>query len=507
MIDELTVPGEPGIPVTEADGTTVLLKQVRDSYDYTHVLRSHPEPKAGGQGMACFTDDAEVIVKLVLADGHVISRAHSPAAFAAHDAAIKEILLKPFPDRVHLARPVARLADYSGYVMRLMRDMTSFSDLAATSVEAIARFPQDGGHRRRFLLLAKLAVQLAKLHGAGLVYCDLSPNNVFVTKDPSAETQNVWLIDADNVFVPGEDAPRLVYTPRYAAPELLTLQPCSQASDCYSLAVLAFESLAALHPFMGNKAEGLDSGDDWDASSTGKGGNSSAASVPDAFPEYSGKLPWVEDGEDDSNHTTNGLPRQFFLTDETFRLFNATFSEEGRTVPQTRPTAALWARAFARSYAQSVRCPACGMSFVHDGASDCCPWCGAPFPPVLTLVSQGQIVFAHEAPFTKDSAGGWVPLPEFLFTPFSLDTAFRTPLAVRTVERAGYGLELAVQPESDSGLSFVITTESGEDAIASRYTLCMQPGATYTLRSVSASGGCTRVFQLELARLSCTEES
>ncbi len=489
LLDEI------GVSVTESDGNSIVLKQVRDSYDCSHILTK--ELGRGGQGMVCLTDEPEIVVKFVFdKQGRVISREKNPEDFKKNDDKFKSIVLKPFPERLHLARPVARLSDYSGYVMRLMGDMTSFSELVAASLEEIASFPVDGGHRRRFLLLAKLAVQLAKLHSAGLVYCDISPNNVFVTKDPKSDTQNVWLIDADNVFAPGEDEDNLVYTPRYAAPELLSFHPCSQASDCYSFAVLAFESLAALHPFKGNKADGVDSGDDWDASSVKNNDEKSSFVTPDAFPEYSGKLPWVEDVEDDSNHTENGLPRQNFLTDETFRLFNATFSEEGRESPIKRPTAALWARAFSRSYAQSVRCPDCGMSFVYDTKQKVCPWCEKKLPPVLSIIRDDEQVFSREIEFTANSEGKWHNIPESVFVPFAIDTCFHTLLKVRSVEKNGFALEFFTCLESGTEHSFFVTTEKGEERISPRYMLFLQNGGEYKLRYENKNLGINRTYSI-----------
>lgn len=491
---------EIGVSVTESDGKSFILKQVRDSYDFTHIITK--ELGRGGQGMVCLTENPEVVVKFVLdTKGNVIGREKDKDRFEKNDAEIKSIIHKPFPPRIHLAYPVARLADYSGYVMRLMGDMTSFSELVPFDADGIKRMADDGGHRRRFLLLSKLAALLSRLHGSGMVYCDISPNNVFVTKNPSYPVQNVWLIDADNVFLPGEDADKLVYTPRYAAPELLGGKPCTQASDCYSFAVLAFESLAAIHPFRGKKTEEDDSADDWDAESKEKD------SEPEPFPEYSGKIPWVEDVEDDSNHTDNGLPRQNFLTDETFRLFNETFSESGRTSPKKRPASPLWARAFAHSYAMSVQCSAegCGMSFVHDENHAKCPWCGENVRPIFTLSCGGKTVFAHEVNFRSYSEGEWFSLPEFLFLPFSIESCFKALLKVRTVERNGSGIEILVSQEAGSEHSFFIQTtgKTGktEEKISPRYTLFLQDGEQYTLRYHNSLTDCERTFVLNVSGL------
>lgn len=55
--------------------------------------------------------------------------------------------------------------------------------LKAMHEEGAEGFLRTGGLHRRLRLLAKLARTLAKLHGRGLAYGDLSPANIFVSKD------------------------------------------------------------------------------------------------------------------------------------------------------------------------------------------------------------------------------------------------------------------------------------------------------------------------------------
>ena len=193
--------------------------------------------------------------------------------------------------------------------------------------------------------------------------------------------------------------------------------------------------------------------------------------------EYSGQIPWIEDIEDDSNHTDAGLPRQNFLTDETFRLFNATFCEEGREKPSSRPTAVLWARAFAYSHAQSIRCAEqdCNMSFVYSDKQKKCPWCNSILSPIFTLSRNDQIVFAHEAVYAPGKEGEWFALNEFLFCPFALDTYFRPKLWARSVENAeGRGIEFKIQKRPEETFSiFIQAGESPETEITAHYTLML----------------------------------
>ena len=58
--------GQIGVSVTESDGEPIVLRQVRDSFGHTHIIKSEPEPKRGGQGIVCFTEDDDFLIKLVL---------------------------------------------------------------------------------------------------------------------------------------------------------------------------------------------------------------------------------------------------------------------------------------------------------------------------------------------------------------------------------------------------------------------------------------------------------
>lgn len=458
-----------GITLSDSEGKPIVLTQVRDSYNKMHKLTKILGQ--GGQGMVCCTENPEIVVKFVLNNGQLIDK--NTEAYEQNDSVFKSIVYKPFPNRIHIAFPMARLTDYSGYVMRFMGDMHSFSELVPHSHEDMSRMAHDGGHRRRFELLAKLAAIMAKLHGVGMVYCDLSPNNVFVTEKTDISTQNVWLIDADNVFIPGEDARKMVYTPRYAAPELFAGKACNMAGDVYSLATLAFESLAAIHPFAGDKATNADDAGAWDASTADE------TVLPDIDPCYSGKFPWIEDVEDKDNHTSRGLPRQNFLTNETFALFNMTFSIEGREQPTSRPTASLFARAFAQSHATSVKCPKCDMSFVYDGELKVCPWCEAPMPSLVVLRDDaGCIVFAHELSLTHADYGEKFALPEHIFAPFHIDSFLSSKLELRPKSEANQLAFEFIKKFAIDNYNFYID----DDEIRSRYCLLPQRDKSYLLK-------------------------
>lgn len=478
-----------GLLAIDSDGNPLTIREARDSYNVSHTITK--KLGEGGQGLVCMTENPEIVLKFILdGAGSVISRAKDQENFQKNLKKIEGILSKPFPDRLHLAFPMAHLADFSGYVMRMMRDMKPFKDL-----QSIGSFPETGGHRRRFELLSRLALVLAHIHGCGMVYCDISPNNVFVSASPEIKTQNVWLIDADNIFVPGFDDNRLVYTPRYAAPELFENTPCSQNSDCYSFAILAFECLAAVHPFEGDKATNWeDESDDWDKSVSTQ--QSVAEPAPEVDPRYSGKYPWIENPDDESNHTKNGLPRQFFLSEETFTLFNLTFTI-GKTEPERRPRMVFWARAFARSSDCSVECRECQMSFVHDSGMDACPWCEKELPSRLVLKDKGRVVFVRELDFDE---GKWIEFPERIFSPFDIQTSWNTLLECRREKEDGHIIEFRIPSTAGiGGHSFYLSSSKGvRDKIKGRYSLEFKEKESYFLEYEESGTGQTRKLELEV---------
>lgn len=94
-------------------------------------------------------------------------------------------------------------------------------------------------------ILINFGKTLQPLHGKGIVIGDISDNNALVAGN------NVYFIDVDSYGVAGlsPDA----YTEIFTAPECYqrTGMTLTQKTDMFSFAVLAFNTLARLHPFRG----------------------------------------------------------------------------------------------------------------------------------------------------------------------------------------------------------------------------------------------------------------
>lgn len=82
------------------------------------------------------------------------------------------------------------------------------------------------------ILLRQLATGLAYLHGHGLVHGDIKPANVLVTNEGRVAILDFGLTRTAGVDPSGAPTG---FTPAYSAPELLTTDLCSCASDMYSV--------------------------------------------------------------------------------------------------------------------------------------------------------------------------------------------------------------------------------------------------------------------------------
>ena len=405
-------------------------RQLVDEYGNIHCLSE--ELARGGQGVVFRTTDPDLAIKQPLdASGNVDRKAKLRERF-------QSIRLLPLPARIPISLPLAILRDEPGYVMRLLSDMRPFEvfDMSGAvrkrlkdEIESgrrecpawlariadekmrlrLLHYAQTGSTRRRLCALSKCACILARLHSVGLVYGDISPTNVFMG---GGECPDVWLIDADNLRLEMNEGGNTVFTPHYGAPEVVQGHDHARPrTDCWAFAVMAFQSLALIHPFIGKRVLEPDNDEHgWDA------GPPAAGDVPADLDEkaYAGYLPFIDDVTDDSNAAVagSGLPRELVTTPELRQLFQETFGG-GRTQPHRRPSMAFWALELTRAFDRSLVCPGCEMSYFADGYERC-PYCGSSrpsFAPVKT----------HRWEICVSSSSNECALPHRLFHPFSFE--------------------------------------------------------------------------------------
>lgn len=441
---------------------------MEDIFGHKHTLTS--EISRGGQGVVFRTDDPNIAVKLSLKDGMPIMNPSGNTVF-------NKLRLLPLPHGIKLTMPKAVLIDAEGYIMDLLEDMNSFNKLfypgeprnsdgfwlhnewidglAENNVQlaqCFASYIYSGASHRRLLLYMKYAGVLTQLHCAGMVFCDVSNNNVFASSD--LDMYNVWLIDSDNVNYQAVTLKgNSVYTPGYAAPEVLELGQFTMYSDCFAFAVALFETLTLNHPFKGSAFETLYEEQDYEYEE--------AENIA-----YGGSMPWICDEDDPENILENGtcIPCDYVMTNDLMRLFQRTFGKEGREDAFSRPTMPEWAEALAREADITVNCPHCGMGGIYH-KSGVCLWCDSK-EKVIKLTS--YLIGENEPlwEFVKEYDGNAIEIPSRMVDGFAVS---RLDVTVFTLKGEGNYLILG---NVCSDFSVAVLDNGDYVDVAGNYKLC-----------------------------------
>lgn len=313
----------------------------------------------GGQGIVFTTDHPNIVVK--------ISKPLSNDELERQRIKIRKVMRANLHS-LNIARPLdmLQLKSRVGYVMELMDGLESlentldkFSILTDDGNLNLDVYRNTGGFKRRILILKELASTLAKLHGRGMAYGDLSPNNIFISK--SVEHNQVWLIDADNISIHEHNGTHYLHTPNYAAPELIRGESgININTDCWSFAVIALQLLTNTHPF------------------------NSGILVEDEDPDVAlqqasrGEYPWIFDTNDHSNIWTGvGLPLDALLSHQLTALFERCFGvSRVHTGIVERPCMSEWHYVLQQVSQMLLRCQntSCNMSFIYNKNQQC-PFC------------------------------------------------------------------------------------------------------------------------------------
>lgn len=396
-------------------------KRYIDEFKNVHYIGE--ELGRGGQGVVYKTKDADTVIKFALKDGKSIKDEQEIEQFHKK---VKRLIFKPLPQDMNIAKPLTFIKNEAAYVMHLLSEMKPFATLLPQELSKekaknvtisnflqslyekdervaiyFAYYNETGGLRKRLYALSRLAIVLYRLHIRGVVYFDVSHNNIFINDD---DVPLIYLIDADNIEY--ESANRFtLHTPGFEVPEVMKGKPNSTYSDIYAFGILSFLALTTAHPF-----EGEASGDaDWDSDGEEK--------------KEQWELPWVEDTDDESNHSKKGLKGKLTITDALNRLFHILF-EEGKNNRYKRPTLPIWIESIEKAANDTIECGGCSMSY-YDSNFDICPYCDAPKPRRVVVSSylykndQKSIQRWRFVKEIKESARS-VKLPKYLFEPFDI---------------------------------------------------------------------------------------
>jgi serine/threonine protein kinase len=211
-----------------------LPSSVIDSEGREFSLRE--ELSSGGQGAVFRTQFSTDLVKVL---------------FEGNDAreTIGQVRRMPLAG-LPLARPISLLETLSGYTLQFQRDMDVVRSLKYAHVQSTFDWwLNSGGMKRRFWIAVRIASVFEQLHARGLVYGDVSSRNIMASTDSNFD--EVALIDLDNLSYAGETENSHLWTPQYSAPEVAQAgEAFSFSSDSFSLAIVLFELLTSVHPYM-----------------------------------------------------------------------------------------------------------------------------------------------------------------------------------------------------------------------------------------------------------------
>ncbi len=336
---------------------TDLPLSVEDTHGRSYALDRN-NAHSGGQGIM-FSYEDKLALKLLYApaDGNNERKlAVDEKTYARYQRSLVHLMAMPHID--HLSLPIAQLkAPYCGYVMQFMTGLMPLAEMLRYFSPAEGGYPEtlrkNGGLKKRLLVLKNLADILRSVHNNGIVYCDLTPSNVFVSSLPNhVET---WLIDVDNLTYSNEVRTSW-QTPWYRAPELYQGHPNSIEADCYSFALIAYEVLTFAKPFNGQAFRDMEEDVGWDEADVSNTADPQSMESSAQQAVESGGLDYVWE-KDTKNSRPAGLPLRLVATDEIQELFVRTLGKEGRARPASRPTMNEWYRVLELACSCVTSCP------------------------------------------------------------------------------------------------------------------------------------------------------
>lgn len=106
-------------------------------------------------------------------------------------------------------------------------------------------------------ILIQVCAGIGYAHRAGLVHCDVKPQNVLVTPEGRVKITDFGIARALITLKPGEKTDVVWGSPQYYSPEQAAGEIPTPASDVYSIGVMFYEMLAGRLPFVASSASAL----------------------------------------------------------------------------------------------------------------------------------------------------------------------------------------------------------------------------------------------------------
>lgn len=178
-----------------------------------------------------------------------------------------------------LREPLTGDADF---LARFQQEARAAANLAHPNIVTVHDFGRDGGRyyivmeyiegkdlkalikegapfkvERSLDLAIQVCAGIGYAHRAGLVHCDVKPQNILVTADGRVKVTDFGIARALASLQPGETTDVVWGSPQYYAPEQAAGEAPTPASDVYSIGVVLYEMLAGRLPFVASTQQAL----------------------------------------------------------------------------------------------------------------------------------------------------------------------------------------------------------------------------------------------------------
>jgi serine/threonine-protein kinase len=168
------------------------------------------------------------------------------------------------------------------FLARFQQEARAAANLAHPNIVTVHDFGRDGGRNyivmeyiegkdlkslikdgspfkveRALDLTIQICAGIGYAHRAGLVHCDVKPQNILVTADGRVKVTDFGIARALATLQPGETTDVVWGSPQYYSPEQAAGEAPTPASDVYSIGVVMYEMLAGRLPFVASTQQAL----------------------------------------------------------------------------------------------------------------------------------------------------------------------------------------------------------------------------------------------------------